>query len=50
MAELDFKKGESNRDYDFRTKELEYDAAIKKDARRAKILAALGGLGMMFAA
>ena len=49
MADLDFKKGESNRDYDFRTKQLEYDAAIKKDARRAKILAALGGLGMMFA-
>jgi len=49
MADLDFKKGQSNRDYDFRTKELEYNAAIKKDARRAKILAALGGLGMMFA-
>ena len=50
MANLDFKKGESNREYDFRTKQLAYDAGIKKDARRAKILASLGGLGLLFTA
>ena len=50
MAQLNASSANANREFDYLDKKLDYDAVIKKDARRAKILAALGGLGMMFAA
>jgi len=49
MAQLNASSANANREFDYLDKKLDYDAVIKKDARRAKILAALGGLGMMFA-
>ena len=49
MAELDFKKGQSNRDFDYQDRMLDYKMKQSKADRMQKIAMALGGLGSLFA-
>ena len=49
LAGLEFDESNANRKFDYDNRVLDYEQAIRKDDRRGKILAALGGLGMMFA-
>ena len=49
MAELDFKKGQSNRDFDYQNRVLDYKMKSKKAERMKQIAMALGGLGTLFA-
>ncbi len=49
MAELDFKKGQSNRDFDYQNRVLDYKSKQRKAERMQQIAMALGGLGTLFA-
>ena len=49
MAKLQFEQSNADRKFDYDNRVLDYEQNIRKGDRRAKILAALGGLGMMFA-
>ena len=49
LAGLEFDESNANRKFDYDNRVLDYEQNIRKSDRRAKILAALGGLGMMFA-
>ena len=49
LAGLEFDESNANRKFDYDNRVLDYEKAMRKDDRRGKILAALGGLGMMFA-
>ena len=49
LAGLEFDESNANRKFDYDKRVLDYEQNIRKGDRRAKILAALGGLGMMFA-
>ena len=49
MAKLQFEQSNADRKFDYDNRVLDYEQNIRKSDRRAKILAALGGLGMMFA-
>jgi hypothetical protein len=49
LAGLEFDESNANRKFDYDNRVLEYEQNIRKSDRRAKILSALGGLGMMFA-
>ena len=49
MAELDFKKGQSNRDFDYQNRVLDYKSKQRKTERMQQIAMALGGLGSLFA-
>ena len=49
MAKLQFEQSNADRKFDYDNRALDYEQNIRKGDRRAKILAALGGLGMMFA-
>ena len=49
MAKLQFEQGQADRKFDYDNRVLDYEQNLRKSDRRAKILSALGGLGMMFA-
>ena len=49
LAELDFKKGQANRQYDYDNRMLDYKMKERKADRMQKIAMALGGLGQLFA-
>ena len=50
LAELDFKKSQANRQYDYDNRMLDYKMKERKADRMQKIAMALGGLGQLFAA
>ena len=50
LAELEFKKGQANRQYDYDNRMLDYKMKERKADRMQKIAMALGGLGQLFAA
>ena len=49
LAELEFKKGQSNREFDYQDRLLDYKMKERKADRMQKIAMALGGLGQLFA-
>jgi len=49
MAELDFKKGQSNREFDYQDRVLDYKSKQRKAERMQQIAMALGALPQLFA-
>ena len=49
LAELEFKKGQSNREFDYQERLLDYKRQERKSDRMKQIAMALGGLGSLFA-